>query len=66
MVSEWGRVSGADKMKAEIFHRGPISCSIDATPNFDAYNGGIYSEKLMFPSANHIISVVGYGKTEDG
>lgn len=53
-------------MKAEIYHRGPIACSIDATKNFDAYEGGIYSESLWFPMANHIISVVGFGKTDDG
>lgn len=27
-VSEYGYVSGVDNMKAEIIHRGPISCGI--------------------------------------
>ena len=29
-VSEYGDCSGYDKMKAEIFARGPISCAVDA------------------------------------
>jgi cathepsin X len=66
MVSEWGRVSGATRMKAEIFKRGPIACAIDATSKFDKYEGGVYSEWRLFAMPNHIISVVGYGVTDDG
>lgn len=48
-------------MKAEIYTRGPISCSIEATKLFDAYTGGIFSQELLIVKANHEISVVGWG-----
>ncbi|KJE88537.1 papain family cysteine protease [Capsaspora owczarzaki ATCC 30864] len=60
-VSEYGTVRGADKMKAEIFARGPISCGIDATAALEAYTGGVFSEFSVLPIINHEISVVGWG-----
>ena len=65
-VTEYGSVSGADKMKAEIYKRGPISCGVDATEELEAYTGGVFSQKKMFAMINHEISVVGWGKTDDG
>jgi cathepsin X len=64
-VGDHGGVSGADRMKAEIFARGPIECGIDATAAFEKYAGGVYSERKLFPMVNHAISVVGWG-VEDG
>eukprot|EP00762_Andalucia_godoyi_P005465 ANDGO_08399.mRNA.1 Cathepsin C len=61
-AAEFGSISGADAMKAEIYARGPIACEIDATANFEAFKGGsIYSEVLPSISINHVISVVGFG-----
>lgn len=58
-ISEFGEVSGADKMAAEIYARGPISCGIDAAPILD-YTGGIVS--MPGSGVDHVISVVGWGQ----
>jgi Papain family cysteine protease len=46
-VSEHGRVHGRVAMKSEIYKRGPISCTIDATLGLDEYTSGIYTGALM-------------------
>ena len=64
-VSEYGGVAGADKMKAEIYKRGPLGCGVHATQKFEEYKGGIFSEHVDWPIINHEISVVGWGYDSD-
>uniref|UniRef100_A0A0M3HNU0 cathepsin X n=1 Tax=Ascaris lumbricoides TaxID=6252 RepID=A0A0M3HNU0_ASCLU len=63
-VGDFGRVSGLDKMKAEIYHNGPIACGIVATKAFEKYSGGIYKEETSGP-IDHIVSVYGWGIDHD-
>ena len=65
-VDSYYGLNGADKMKAEL-QNGPISCAIEATEEFDAYDGkSIYEQDVGTVELNHAIAVVGYGKTESG
>ena len=65
-AKEYYRLSGADRMKAEIYKNGPISCGVMATDKFEDYTGGVYKEFYELPMINHEIAVVGWGVTDDG
>lgn len=65
-VSDFGGVSGAENMKKAIYANGPLACGIDATDKFEQYTGGIFSQTLVLPMVNHIISVLGWGVASDG
>lgn len=64
-VSDYYSFSGADKMKAEIYKNGPISCAISVTDKMQQYKGGIYSEFSILPIINHIVSIAGWGYDEE-
>jgi len=65
-VDSYYGLNGADKMKAEL-QNGPISCAIEATEEFDAYDGkSIYQQDVGVPELNHAIAVVGYGVSDEG
>jgi cathepsin X len=65
-VTAYYGVRGADQMKAELYHNGPISCGIQASENFENnYKGGIWTQYIAEPELNHEIAVVGYGTDSD-
>jgi len=66
-VSNYYNVRGANRMKAEIYKNGPISCGMDVTDNFEYHYDGhsIYSEHVTFPMINHEVSIIGWGYDED-
>ncbi|KAH7710288.1 CPZ-1 protein [Aphelenchoides avenae] len=54
-VGDHGPVDGVDKIRAEIYHNGPIACGIDATYGFVYnYTGGIYMESVDPVSIDHL------------
>lgn len=63
-VDEYGSVSGADRMKAEIYARGPIACGLMANQALEDYTGGIFEYHSFLPIINHEVAVVGWGVDE--
>lgn len=54
----------AEKIKAEIYARGPVAATINADPLRD-YEGGILDDDSASTQSNHIVSITGYGVDED-
>ena len=65
-VSEYGTVKGEEEIKAEIFARGPVSCTMTVRQSFAEYHGGIYEEDDSQILAGHIVEIAGWGETEEG
>jgi cathepsin X len=57
-ISDYGSISGKNAMQKEIYNRGPIACTIDASPILK-YQSGI-AKGFSFMT-DHVISVVGWG-----
>lgn len=63
-IAEYGQISGAHQMAAEIYARGPIACNVNAGPLVD-YTGGVYNDDSQSTDIDHVISVVGWGYSEE-
>lgn len=62
-VAEYGLIHGEEDMMNEIYNRGPIACSMYATPEFDNnYKEGIYYDPTVYTSTNHEVTIVGWGE----
>ena len=45
-VSEYGQANGEAEIKAEIFARGPVTCSMVVTEEFLDYKGGVFVDNM--------------------
>ena len=62
-ILSWNRVH---KIKAEIYTRGPVAAGINAMPILK-YKGGVIKEGgITDMLVDHIVSIVGWGKDEEG
>jgi len=64
-VSSIGQFTSANNpeeaMKREIYHRGPITCSIPVPDALLNYTGGVFEDTTGAEIPDHVISVTGYG-----
>ena len=58
-VSQFGQVTGASQMQAEISTRGPISCIVCVTPEFASYTGGVFADASGCVRQDHAVEIAG-------
>jgi cathepsin X len=58
-VAQYGQVTGATQMQAEISTRGPISCVICVTEAFANYSGGVFSDTTGCVKQDHAVEIAG-------
>lgn len=51
----------ADKIKAEIYARGPVAAGVNAEPIVNYEGGVVNNTKIWNMMVNHIVSIVGWG-----
>jgi cathepsin X len=64
-IDEYAHFSGEEKMKQEIFQRGPIACGIAVTDAMENYTDGVFEDTTGDMDIVHDISIVGYGVDEE-
>lgn len=64
-VAEYGELPNADAIKKEVFARGPVACGVNANEILN-YKGGVLDLPHADKEIDHIVAIVGWGKSEDG
>lgn len=65
-ISEYGSITGESAMKAEIYARGPIACSVYShSPQFEHYVDGVIQDPKVYNDTTHVVTITGWG-TEKG
>jgi len=65
-ADEYALVSGEQAMMNEIYQRGPISCTIAVTDDFEKYTSGVFEDTTGAKGLDHGIVVAGFGEDENG
>jgi len=64
-IESYGTTDGVDDMKKQIYEHGSIACGVNADPIRD-YPGGVLDLPDASTEIDHVVSVVGWGKSKDG
>jgi cathepsin X len=70
-ISEYGTYKNGrdenvvDKIMTEIYTRGPVTAALNAKP-LHTYHGGIYRDAGESKKTTHVVSIVGWGTSENG
>lgn len=61
-VTEYGPITGESAMKAEIYARGPIACSLYShSDQFENYSGGVIKDPKVYNDTTHVVTITGWG-----
>jgi cathepsin X len=55
-----------NKIKMEIYARGPVAANINGKPLHDFMGGKIFDDDTASRDTTHVVSIVGWGVEEDG
>jgi len=62
------KIAPVDKIKEAICKYGPVACSMNATPLFQNYTGGVFYETASDynnPTSNHAVMIVGWDDSKN-
>lgn len=73
-ISEYGTLNATSSLEFqleamnEIYHRGPIVVSMySLTPEYRNFKGGyVLRDSNKYPGTTHVVSLIGWGTTDDG